>query len=230
MNGGFSAKIDWFSLAGDSLAITGSSDGRSNQTAEAVDENGDVSARDIYGDKVAPSAEYILKAAMTALAALGTVTSVTYGSTTKKVMLTQITVTTTQSAIPTISASGVEVESGASTKRTYATGTIALACRSRAQDIISAITATNADLNSATFTFSITPVIGETATDGVVASDNCKGQVVASYSFVQTGATDATFTAKTGYAVTAVPSATRNDGSYIEWSVTATGDLTGTDA
>lgn len=229
MNGGFSAKVDWFSLAGTNMAITGSSDGRSNQVAEAVDANGDVTKRDVYLDKISPSANYVLKAAMTALAALGTVTSATYGGQTKKVMITQIVVSTSQSAIPTIAASGVEVEHTAKTGRTYGCGTIDLKCRSRAQDILKILTATNADLNSATFTFSITPVIGETATDGVVASDSCKGQVSASYSFVQTGSVDATFTAASGCDITAVPASTRNDGSYIEWSVTVTKDLVGTD-
>lgn len=227
---GFSAPIDWFSMAGSTMAITGSSDGRSNQVAEAVDAQGDVTARDIYGDKVAPSAEYILKSALTALTALGSISSVTFGSATKKVMVTSITVTTNTGAIPTISASGVEVESGASTGRTYSCGTIALACRAKAQDILSAITATNADLNSASFTFSINPVIGETAASGVVASDCNKGSVVAQYSYVQTGSTDATFSGASGYDVTAAPTATRNDGAYIEWSVSVTGDLTGSDA
>lgn len=229
-NAGFSAPIDWFNQSGEKMVITASSDGKSNQVAEAQDANGDVIARDVYNIKCSPSADYLIKAAVTALAKLGTVTDVTVDGTSKKVMLTSITINTSNSALPTFSMSGEEVEADAVTGRTYDLGTVNILARAKAQDIINALTTVqNADLNSATFNFNVNAVLGETA-DGVCASDVQRGVCECSFTFVQTGSTAPTFTAASGFTITSVPSATRNDGAYIEWTVTVTKDLTGTDA
>lgn len=225
---GFSTPIDWFNQSGDKMVITGSQDGKSNQVAEAQNANGDVIARDVYNIKLSPSADYLIKGAISTLPKLGTVTEVTVDGSKVKVMLTSIIINTSNSALPTFSMSGTQVESSAATKRNYNLGTVDIKARAMAQDILKALSVTNADLNSASFNFSVNPVLGETA-DGVCASDVQKGVCECSFTFVQTGSTAPTFTAASGFTITAVPTATRNDGSYVEWTVTVTKDLVGSD-
>lgn len=148
-NAGFNAATDIFSL-GTSWGVRSSNENKSGSTAECPNSLGDITHRDQYADRIAPSAEYVLKADVTSLPALGTV--VTVGSI--KVAIKTISVRTTRGAAPAATVSGMQVSDNATTKRTYSCGTIALSARHRAQDILGILGAsTPTTLTDATFTF-----------------------------------------------------------------------------
>ena len=223
-NNGFNAATDIFNL-GNKWAVKSASKNASVSTAECPNIFNDVAARDAFGNRIAPSAEYDLAGDVTSLPALGTVVTID----TKKVMLTQIVVRTSRGAAPSAIVSGVEVEAGATTGRTYSCGTIALTTRHRAQDILGLYGATVPDtLTEANFTFSIEPSVNDPK--GVITSSDCGGgKVVAQYT--HTTATTAAVSAPTVTGNTKVVSEPVTDdkaeNDYITVRCSVTDSLTG---
>lgn len=224
-NAGFNAATDIFGM-GANWEVKSSDDNASGSVAECPNSNGDITHRDAYGQRLAPSAEYVLVGDVTSLPALGTV--VTYAG--KKIMLTQIVVNTAQGAAPTASVSGVEVESGASTARTYSCGTIALSARHRAQDILSLHSTLPATCTEASFTFAVDPSFADPK-GSIEASDVHNGRVSASYTHTSgTGDSITPPTLSGTDAVVSEPvskSSPENDYVNVTYSITDT--LTGTD-
>ena len=63
MNNEFIEKNDYFGLAdGTMLVCSSSEDGRSNEVAQATGQDGAIVAHNVYGEKIAPSNEYVMKA------------------------------------------------------------------------------------------------------------------------------------------------------------------------
>lgn len=232
MNAGFSAaagKNIFGTIAG--LTPKTFSDGKTSQVAECPDEYGDTAAHDVFGEVIAPSVEFVVTAAIaknTTLCVLGSIHSVEIGGVTKKVMLTNCTITTGANNPPTVSLSGVEVEAGATAKRTYAVN-VDLLPRSKAQDVAGAFTASS-KFTQITTTFSVDPHV-QTVSGVPVASDASHGKVEVAATMTD-GDGMGTITAAPGggFIVTAVPAETDPDANYITRAATATKFLAGTEA
>ena len=224
-NNGFSAPVNfWGSISG--LTPKSSSDGKTSSVAEAPDEYGDTNAHDVYGEVLNPQTEY----AVTDEVDLSDIVlgSIHTYNTTKKLMLTQVTVNTQAGNPPTVTISGVEVESGATAKRTYACeGT--LTPRSKAQDVAEAFTASN-KFTQINTTFAVDPHV-QTVKGVPVASDASHGRIEVQATMTD-GAGNGTITAASGggFTVTASPAETDPDANYVTRAATATKFLTGTEA
>ena len=224
-NNGFSAPVNyWGSITG--LTPKSSSDGKTSSVAEAPNEYGDTAAHDVYGEVLAPSTEYAVTGDVNLSAiVLGSIH--TY-NTTKKLMLTTVAITTQAGNPPTVTISGVEVESGATAKRTYAlTGT--LTPRSKAQDVCGAFTA-SANFTQINTTAAVDPHV-QTVKGVPVASDASHGRIEVQATMTDpTGNGAITAASAGGFTVTASPAETDPDANYITRAATATKYLTGTEA
>ena len=226
-NAGFNAATDIFSMGAD-WGVRSANENRSGSTAECPNSLGDITHRDQYADRVAPSAEYVLEADVDELPDLGTV--VTIGN--NKVAINSITVKTSKGAAPTASVSGVQVSSDATTKRTYSCGTINLTARHRAQDILGLLgSSTPTTLTEATFTFTCDITLADPK--GSIANfDVSNGKVVASYTHTTGDGTTVSAPSVTGNTkvVSAPVSKDSPENDYTTTTYAVTDTLTGTDA
>ena len=109
-NNAFIEKVDYFGLAdGTNLVCLSSEDGKSNEVAEATGQDGSIVAHNVYGEKIAPSNEYVMKAVTITKAAgdiaLGQIEEI--GTTNPiSVCLSSLDISTSAGAAPTFSASG----------------------------------------------------------------------------------------------------------------------------
>lgn len=232
MNAGFSAaagKNIFGTIAG--LTPKTFNDGKTSQVAECPDEYGDTAAHDVFGEVISPSVEFVVTAAIsknTTLCVLGSIHTVEIGGVTKKVMLTTCAITTGANNPPTVSLSGVEVEAGATAKRTYAVN-VDLLPRSKAQDVAGAFTASS-KFTQITTTFSVDPHV-QTVSGVPVASDASHGKVEVAATMTDGDGTGTITAADAGgFTVTAVPAETDPDANYITRAATATKFLAGTEA
>ena len=223
-NNGFSAPVNfWGSITG--LTPKSSNDGKTSSVAEALNKDGDTAAHDVYNEVLNPQTEYAVTDEVDLSdIVLGSIHS--YG-TSKKLMLTQVAINTQAGSPPTVTISGVEVESGASAKRTYAlSGT--LTPRSKAQDVCGAFTASNyfTQINT---TASVDPHV-ETVGGVPVASDCTHGKIEVQATMTDpTGAATITAAANTDFTITAATAETNPDANYQTKAATATKFLTGSD-
>ena len=231
-NAGFSAPVNfWGTING--LTPKSSGDGKTSSVAEAPNEYGDTAAHDVYGEVLAPSTEYAVTGAVDlSQIVLGSIHSYTIGdggsAETKKLMLTTVAITTQAGNPPTVTISGVEVESNATAKRTYAlTGT--LTPRSKAQDVCGAFTASS-NFTQINTNAAVDPHV-QTVGGVPVASDASHGRIEVQATLTDP-AGDGTITAASagGFTVTASPAETAPDANYITLAATATKYLIGTEA
>lgn len=225
-NEGFSAPVNyWGTITG--LTPSSSEDGRNSQLAEASDEYGDTVAHVVYADTIAPKTDYVVSGTIENSNTLVTLGSIHTTTDSKKIMLTQVVITTNAGTPPTVSISGVEVESGATAKRTYDVA-IALTARSKAQDVAGALTASN-KFTSITTTFSVDPHVA-TVNGLPVASDASHGKVEVQVTMTDhDGQGDITAASGGGFTVTTVPATSNPDAGYITRTATASKFLTGTE-
>ena len=227
-NAGFSAPVNyWGSI--DGLTPKSSNDGKASSVSEAPDEYGDTAAHDVYGEVLNPSTEYAVTGEVDlADIVLGSIHTIGTGTAAKNLMLTQVAISTQAGNPPTVTISGVEVESGATAKRTYAlTGT--LTPRSKAQDVCGAFTA-SANFTQINTTASVDPHV-QTVGGVPVASDASHGRIEVQGTLTDpTGNGTITAAQAGGFTVTASPAETAPDANYITRAATATKYLTGTEA
>ena len=223
MNAGFSAPVSyWGSIAG--LTPKSSSDGKTSQMAEAANEYGDTAAHDEYGELLAPSTEYVVTGVVDLSAfALGSIGTWN----THKIMLTQVQVNTQAGQPPTVTFSGVEVDSCATKKRYYPmSGMVSL--RSKAQDIVGAFTA-SAAFTQINTTFSVDPHV-QTVAGAPVAADCSHGRVEVQATMTDpTGAATITAASGSGYAITAATAESNPDAGYQTKTATATKFIAGSE-
>lgn len=221
-NAGFSAPVAYFgSITG--LTPKSSSDGKTSSVAEAPNEYGDTVAHDVYGEVLNPSVECAVTDEVDLSdIELGSIHTV---NTSHKVMLTQVQVNTQAGSPPTVTLSGVEVESGATAKRTYpCSGT--LTPRSKSQDVAGAFAASE-KFTSINTTFSVDPHV-QTVEGDPVASDCSHGRVEVQGTMTDDDGTGA-ITAGTGFTITAAEAESDPDAGYQTKTATATKFLTGTE-
>lgn len=231
-NAGFSAPVNfWGTING--LTPKSSGDGKTSSVAEAPNEYGDTAAHDVYGEVLAPSTEYAVTGAVDlSQIVLGSIHSYTIGdggsAETKKLMLTTVAITTQAGNPPTVTISGVEVESDATEKRTYAlTGT--LTPRSKAQDVCGAFES-SANFTQINTNAAVDPHV-QTVGGVPVASDASHGRIEVQATMTDpTGNGEITAASAGGFTVTASPAETDPDANYITRAATATKYLIGTEA
>ena len=228
MNNGFSAPVNYWGTI-DGLTPKSSNDGKTSSVAEAPNEYGDTAAHDVYGEVLAPSTEYAVTGEVDlADIVLGSIHTIGTGAAAKKLMLTTVAITTQANNPPTVTISGVEVESGATAKRTYAlTGT--LTPRSKAQDVCGAFTA-SANFTQINTNAAVDPHV-QTVGGVPVASDASHGRIEVQATMTDpTGNGAITAASAGGFTVTASPAETDPDANYITRAATATKYLIGTEA
>ena len=218
----FQAHTDYFGIStanGSSFVITDSNENRTAQTVSGHDEKGDIVAFEVYGDTIAPSCSYVLKAA----GSLGDIVigdALTSGD--KKVTITNVSISTGAGSPPKIDVSGEEVPSDTShSDCTYTVPSASIAVCHHAQILWSAFTigGTGCYLTEANYTVSAT--LTKAQKDGdTVAYDVSDGQITATVTIQQTGTTVPTFTAGSGWTVTSPLSASRADASLKTWTAT----------
>lgn len=227
MNAGFNASTDIFNMGPD-WKVKSCNFNKSSSAAECPNSQGDITHRDVYGEKIAPTAEYTLASDVKSLPALGTVVTIE----TKKVAISQIVIKTGKGSAPTASVSGVQVNDSATTLRTYSCGTIALSARHKAQDILGLLVQTcPSTLTDATVTFSADVTVADPH-GNIVNHDVSNGKVVASFTHTSgDGAAIAAPDVTGSDAVVSQPvtkTSPENDYMTIEYGVTKS--LTGADA
>lgn len=225
-NAGFNAATDIFGL-GESWKVKTCDLNASVNTAECPNRFDDVTARDQYGERTAPTATYELAAAVTTLPALGSLVTIDG----KKVAIAQMTVRTAHGQYPTLEVTGAQVQSGAAKSvRTYACGTVALVPRKHAQDILKWLgNATPDTLTEATFTFSADVTPSEPKGE-IVNHDVSNGRCEASYTHTSGTGAAPTVPTVTGSKVVSAPSSKASpENDYVTYAFSITDTLTGTD-
>lgn len=227
-NAGFSAPVNyWGTING--LTPKSSSDGKTSSVAEAPNEYGDTAAHDEYGEVLAPSTEYAVTDEVDLSdIVLGSIHTHGTDANAKKIMLTTVAITTQANNPPTVTISGVEVESSATAKRTYAlAGT--LTPRSKAQDVCGAFAA-SANFTQINTNAAVDPHV-QTVGGVPVASDASHGRIEVQATMTDpTGNGAITAASAGGFTITASPAETDPDANYITRAATATKYLIGTEA
>lgn len=172
-------KIDYFGLATAGFEVASTSENRSIGTAEAQGDDGFVVAVESFGEKLAPSCEYVVTADATLSGVvLGSVTTIDG----KTIALGNVSITTKAGQAPTMSASGQQIEEDGKAHCTCTLGAIALSGLFHAQDF-GLFTVTSGQLTDSTF--SAEGSIGTAEVDGVVkSSDLVGGKVTVSCTIV----------------------------------------------
>lgn len=225
-NAGFNAATDIFNL-GANWKVKSCNLNASVSTAECYNRFDDVTARDQYGEKIAPTATYELAGSVTSLPALGSIVTIDA----KKCAISQMVVRTAHGQYPQLEISAVQVEDGATgSVRTYACGTVAIQPRKHAQDILKWLDNTTPDtLTEATFTFSANVLASEP--QGVIVNhDVSDGRCEAAYTHTSGTGTAPAVPSVSGSRVVSAPSSKSSpENDYVTYSFAITDTLTGAD-
>ena len=217
---------DYFGLVDSALVLVSSTENRSAQNVEALDQRGDIISRDIFGEAFAPSCEYKLAADLSKAISLGTVSTVG----TEKVVLNKLSIKTSAGAEPQISASGESIQDAGTASSTVALGTVTCSVRHKAQILGSAFTlsGTGCALNECSIDFEAT-ISKATKAGEVLAHDVHGGKATVTATIIQSGATKPTITAGTDWDITSPLTESDPDSNVASWSVTLTKSFAGTD-
>lgn len=227
----FQAKIDYYGLSSGSssvFVITDSNENKSAQVATGQDEKGDVVAVEVYGEELAPSCSYVIKADATlGSIKIGEAQTVT-GISDKKFTITNVSISTAAGSPPKIEVSGSEVPNDTThTDCTYTIPSATLEVCHHAQILWGAFTlgGTGCYLTQANYTAS--GDLTKATKDGTTVSfDISNGQLVANITIQQTDSTSPTVTEGSGWEITSPLSKTSADASLPTWTCTLTKYLT----
>jgi len=144
-NATFNQAVDYFGLVtqqNTKFKVKSSAENRTKQSASGANSYGDISVVDSYGDTSAPSAEYDIIDALTeaTFPALGTCATPTGAS--KPIVMGTVTINTSNGSAPSVSVSGQEVQTGATTLREYDLPCMSITTRHRAQDFVCTMSGT----------------------------------------------------------------------------------------
>lgn len=229
---GFSSQKDYFGFAAGKAHCVKSSNGYAVQTATAPNDHGDIIASDVFGREEAPSCEYKISQELTGsdFPDLGSVTPVGSDSgLALPLMLTQLSITTGAGTEPSVTLSGVGVEPGATTRRTFDLSTIGtLSPLYKAQILAGAGSVTGGSVTSATLTAAVESGVTE-VTGEPVASDCWGGTIEVVLTIVCPLGAKPTVAPGANWDITGALTVDDTDGDYQSWSCTLTKPLTATD-
>lgn len=229
-NAGFGSPIEyWGQTANTKIALLSSSDGQAQQTLEGTDEHGDIAARDVFGDTLAPSGKYAVVADMDEddLPSIGTLSAVTTiiggASASVKLKIETITIETAAGEESTVTIAGKSVESGATQGRTFDLPKMTLAAKFAAQDVFGLLTLSGANCKITKCTSVVSATVGTGTKNGSpISSDVFGGKIVATFTVMQYGSATPSVTAAAGVDITKELAQTRQDSQYAEWQCEAT--------
>lgn len=212
------AKTDYFGIADSAVVVTDDDQGVSATTLESKGQDGAYVACEVFGTKLAPSCDYKMKGRWVIASGsekkLGKVTEVDD----KSFALIELSISTSNSSIPEISAKGNQVEDGATDGCLFTIPAFTLEKKSHAQILWTAftLTGTGCHLQSANYTASATLVPSEK--DGsVLAFDVAEGKIEAEVEILQVGETEPTLTAGAGWTITDPLSCANADSANPTW-------------
>lgn len=231
----FKEKVDYFSLAdAGNLVLVSAAEGRTAQVVEAQGQDGSVVASEVFGETRAPSCEYKLKAAYSSAAGalkLGGVSSVTSEKTPRKFALVSISISTGAGAEPTLSASGEQVEDGATDGCVYGVPAFSLETKHHAQILFGAFSVGGEGCHLTQADYGISAELAKATKDGeCLAFDVTNGRIEASLTVKQCGANAPTITPGEGWKITAPLSETNPDSDYPTFAATLVKYLAKADA
>lgn len=238
----FNGGIDYFGLedlTSDALKVKSSNENFTDELAQGENGKGDVVAQDRYNEQATPSADYSCVGEVTLSdLKLGTVNTVSGFP--RPIMFTGINFQTQSKSEVTCSCTGMAVEPGAETKRTYTLPAITFTPRHRAQDILNildikvgntAATETQAEITQASYNFTVEGTLA--SPKGVTLGSDCHGgKCEASFTIgcwvsnVTVALTSAA--ASAGWSLSK-PTATDPENGYHEITCTATLPIIGED-
>jgi hypothetical protein len=219
----FKSKQDYYGLSAKAanLVLTSTTENRSASVAEAKGENGFTVATQMYGEKSAPSCEYAVKGDV-ALSdvKIGTVTTID----SRSFVLASLSVSTSAGAAPTVSASGQQVEDGATAACTCTLPAISVEGLHHAQNFGAfAISGAGAHLTQSSLT--VTGTVSTAEKDGeTIAHDVTDVRLEVSGTIQVSDSTYAApaVTLSDGWVLTAPLSETNPDGDFPTYTFTAT--------
>ena len=219
----FPSKTDYLGLADTNLILRDCTEGLAAEVAEATDENGDVAAVEVFGEKASPSVTYAVKGDVEKDLVLGAVTTIGESTSAKYYVLTNVTVNTSAGGAPTVSASGEEVP-GATPSATFTVDDgLAVKKSAIAQIPLSAFTLSGTGCHLSSCNLAASVNFTDATKDGErLAWDCTNGRLVVTVGIVQTGSTEPTITAASGWEVTSPLTRTSPDSDFPTWSATLT--------
>lgn len=218
----FLAKTDYFGLSGTALECTASNDGASASVAEAKGADGSIVAHEVYGETLAPSCDYLLKADWTSAAGavkLGAVTAADG----KKIVLGNLAVNTAAGSAPTVAASGEQVEEGATEGCLYEVPAFSLPKTHHAHILFGAFTLSGAGCHLTAANYTASAGVTKATKDGaVLAHDVGEGKIEAAVTIVQTGSAAPSLSVGEGWSITSPLAMTNPDADYPTYGATLT--------
>ena len=230
MNNEFIEKNDYFGLAdGTMLVCSSSEDGRSNEVAVATGQDGAIVAHNVYGEKIAPSNEYVMKAVTFSKnegeLAIGQIHKLDDNQTC--ICLGSLSIGTSAGSAPTISASGEQVEDNSTGNCLFKIPAISLTKKHHAQILFSAFSFSGTGIHLKSASYDITASITKGEKEGkCLTHDVVEGKIECSVEFLSVSGDKPTLTPGDGWEVTSVPSSSNPDADWPTWSATLTKYLT----
>ena len=227
----FQAKTDYFGLStgsGSTFVITDSSENKTSQTVTGQDEKGDVVAYEVFGEEMAPSCSYVISANSTlGSIVIGSGITVT-GISNKKFTITNVSISTAAGSPPKIDVSGSEIPSNTThTDCTYTIPSATLEVCHHAQILWNAFTLDGQGCYLTQANYTASGDLTKATKDGTTISfDIANGQLVANITIQQTGSTDPSVTAGSGWVITSPLTKTSADASLPTWTCTISKYLT----
>lgn len=219
----FPSKTDYLGLADTNLILRDCDEGLAAEVAEATDENGDVAAAEVFGEKASPSVTYAVKDDVTKDLVLGSVSTIGEDSSAKHYVLTNVTVNTSAGGAPTVSASGEEVPSATPSATFTVENGLAVKKSAVAQILLSAFTLSGDGCHLSSCNLAASVNFTDATKDGErLAWDCTNGRLVVTVGIVQTGTTEPTLTAASGWEITSPLTRTSPDSDFPTWSATIT--------
>lgn len=211
------AKQDYCGLAvANKIICKASNENRAGQYLEKTGQHGAICATRLYGTKNAsPSNEYAVADDATLAIVLGSVTTVDG----KKYMLQSVSVSTGSATEPTLSATAVQVEDGATTGNRFAVPSLSLSADDVAQILFGAFTLAGAGCELTQCNAEIGCTVGlHTVNGDPVASDPHTAKVALSVTVLQTGDTPPTVTPADGWELSAPLTCSDPDSDLPTWT------------
>ena len=226
----FQDKVDHYGLTSNSapLEVISNDDGASNEYNEYHAQDGSFIDHIVYGEKEEPSDEIELTGDWTIAAdtiKLGGVSTVD----TKKYALSELSIETTAGELPSISASGKQVQSSAVTTRYYAVPAVTIKNDETAQILWEAFTLTGEGCHLQSAKYKVTSEIPTKDKNAFpLAFGVSEGVIECEIEVIQCGTTAPTIAAGTGWHISSNPTADNPDSDCPTWSATLRKYLTKT--
>lgn len=224
----FQAHTDYYGLStasNSAFVITDSAENKTAQTANGRDEKGDIVAYEVFGEQMAPTCSYVLKADAS-LSSLVIGAPITVGS--DKITITNVSISTSAGSPPKIDVSGEQIPADTThsdCKYTIPTATLIM-CH-HAQTLWSAFTLSGSGCYLTDANYTASGTLTKATKDGdTVAFDLSDGQLTATVTIQQTSTTEPTLSAGTGWVITSPLTASRADSSLKTWTATLSKYLT----